>query len=44
MRFSSDQLVARQPAILWHYESMMYTLLITQYDVCAALCLSLIHI
>ena len=38
MRFSSDQLVARQPAILWHYESMMYTLLITQYDVCAALC------
>ena len=38
MRFSSDQLVARQPAILWHYESMMYTLLITQYDVCTALC------
>ena len=38
MQFSSNQLVARQPAILWHYESMMYTLLIMQYDVCAALC------
>ena len=38
MQFSSAQLVARQPVILWHYESMMYTLLITQYDVCAALC------
>ena len=38
MRFSSEQLVARQPTILWHYESMMYTLLITQYDICAALC------
>ena len=38
MRFSSNQLLARQPVILWHYESMMYTLLITQYDVCAALC------
>ncbi len=38
MGFSSNQLVARQPAILWHYESMMYTLLITQYDICAALC------
>ena len=38
MQFSSNQLVARQPAILWHYESMMYTLLITQYDICAAPC------